>query len=227
MSKYDPDEDFDRHTGLPQGLAISPVLSNIVLLDFDRAARQKGFRILRYADDIIAFCKTRECGYRAHAHCVRMLGDLGLCIRPLENGENPDAGKASKISRISANGEFSFVGLEYGNFGIRPSEEKISEFEQRIESILYDEEGSGASAIYRKLDLYTLGWFGVYGALCNQETLRKAAVHADRIVLEWMHGKLKTLGMGVETHKFKRGQRRFLSPRISDTAVRLGNRRNR
>ena len=227
QSDYDTDEDIDYSTGLPQGLSISPVLSNIVLLPFDRASVQQGFRILRYADDIIAFCKTRECGYRAHDHCVRMLEDVGLCIRPLDHGRSPTTGKASKISRIAGNGQFDFVGLEYGAFGIRPSEEKIEEFDRRIESILWEEERSGAAAMYRRIDSYTLGWFGVYASLCDRASLRKVAARADRMVVEWIHGKLKNLGMPLGTEEFTKGQRRLLSPRISETAARLGKRRNR
>lgn len=227
LADYDTDEDIDFDTGLPQGLAISPVLSNIVLLPFDRATLQQGFRILRYADDIIAFCNTREDGLRAHDHCVRMLRDVGLAIRPLDCGKSASTGKASKISRITGNRTFSFVGLEYGIFGIQPSEEKIAEFEQRIGDILWEEERSGAAAMYRRIDSYTLGWFGVYAPLCNQASLRKVAARADRIVLEWMHGKFKTMSMTVGTQKFKGGQRRFLSPRVTETATRLGRRRSR
>ena len=227
LSTYDPDENFDDRTGLPQGLAISPVLSNIVLLRFDLAARQKGFRILRYADDVIAFCKTYECGRRAYRHCVELLNHEGVRIRPLADSSLTSDTKASKIWRIANNRQFAFVGLEYGDFGIRPSEDKVAEFEERIEAILQEEAPSGASAIYRTIDSYTLGWFGVYAPLCNQESLRKVAACADRIVLEWMHGKFKTLGMTVGTRRFKKGQGRFLSPRVSETAARLGNRGNR
>lgn len=227
LADYDTDEDTDFDTGLPQGLAISPVLSNIVLLPFDRASFQQGFRILRYADDIIAFCKTREDAQRAHDHCVRMLEDVSLTIRPLDDGESLSTDKASKISRITGNRQFDYVGLEYGAFGIQPSKDKIAEFEQRIENILWEEERSGAAAMYRRIDSYTLGWFGVYAPLCNQASLRKIASRADRIVLEWMHGKFKTMSMTVGTQRFTGGQRRFLSPRVTETPTRLRRRRCR
>ena len=223
MSNYGSDEDYDEKTGLPQGLAISPVLSNIVLLDFDRSAsRQAGFRILRYADDLIALCKTKEDAIRAHEHCTHMLGDIGLSIRRL--GKASDE-KASLITRIQDG--FDFVGLEYNEHKIRPSKEKLAEFEARIFEIIQEEQKNGASAIYRRIHLYTLGWFGVYGPLCDPAALRIAAIRADQLVLDWMHWKFKTLRMADGAGRFRGRRRRFLSPHVQYTAERHGTARGR
>lgn len=45
--------------GCPQGAAISPLLMNIYLDYFDKAMMIKGIRIVRYADDILIFAKTK------------------------------------------------------------------------------------------------------------------------------------------------------------------------
>ena len=223
-SKYDYEEEFDEdeETGLPQGLAISPALSNIVLLEFDRSSRQRGFRIIRYADDIIAFCKTKEDAYRAHNHCQNLLGSLDLEIRPL--GSESDE-KLSLIQNIGSG--FSFVGLDYHGSKIMPSKDKIKDFEERIEEILIGQENNGASSIYRQIHAYSDGWFGAYGPFCDPTVLRVAAERADRIVLDWMHGKFKTLGLTAGKGQFKKGRARFLSPRVSRTAERQSRRSGR
>ena len=220
--EYEEEFDEDPVTGLPQGLAISPVLSNIVLLKFDKLSVQRGFRIIRYADDIIAFCKTEEDAYRAHAHCKNVLGSLGLEIRSL--GSDSDK-KPSLIQNIDPG--FSFVGLDYHGSVIKPSKEKTKEFEERIEEILTGQEKNGASSIYRQIHAYSDGWFGAYGPFCDPEVLRDAAERADRIVLDWMYGKYKTLGLTAGTSRFKRGRARFLSPHVARTAERQSRRQKR
>ena len=218
--EYEEEFDEDPVTGLPQGLAISPVLSNIVLLDFDRQSIQKGFRIIRYADDIIAFCKSKDDTYRAHDHCKKVLGNLDLQIRSLESESDK---KASLIQKIDEG--FSFVGLDYHGSVIKPSNEKIREFEERIEEIVTGQERNGASSIYRQIHAYSDGWFGAYGPFCDPEVLRDTAERADRIVLNWMHGKYKTLGLTAGTGQFRRGRARFLSPHVARTAERQIRRR--
>ncbi|MBU4372881.1 MAG: hypothetical protein KJ714_00255 [Euryarchaeota archaeon] len=49
---------FEESTeGTPQGGNISPLLANIYLNHFDRRMGEYGYLLLRYADDIIIFCK--------------------------------------------------------------------------------------------------------------------------------------------------------------------------
>ena len=52
--------------GIPQGSAISPLLSNICLSDFDNRMLSEGFGLIRYADDFIVMCKTKEEAHRAY-----------------------------------------------------------------------------------------------------------------------------------------------------------------
>lgn len=44
--------------GSPQGGVISPHLTNIYLDNFDQAMKERGIRIVRYADDILIFART-------------------------------------------------------------------------------------------------------------------------------------------------------------------------
>ncbi len=47
-------------SGTPQGGVISPLLSNIYLTPMDNALSKHGNRFVRYADDVVILCKTRE-----------------------------------------------------------------------------------------------------------------------------------------------------------------------
>ena len=65
----------DTEEGSPQGGVISPLLANIYLDYFDKSMMAKGIRIVRYADDILIFSRTkREAGmYKIFA--TRVLED--------------------------------------------------------------------------------------------------------------------------------------------------------
>lgn len=43
--------------GIRQGMPLSPLISNFVLRRFDAAAQKRSLKIVRYADDLILFCK--------------------------------------------------------------------------------------------------------------------------------------------------------------------------
>ena len=46
--------------GTPQGAVISPLLANIYLHPLDRQMKQRGYRMVRYADDFVVLCRTAE-----------------------------------------------------------------------------------------------------------------------------------------------------------------------
>ncbi len=46
--------------GIPQGSAISPMLANLYLDELDEQLLGQGIRLVRYADDFVVLCKTRE-----------------------------------------------------------------------------------------------------------------------------------------------------------------------
>jgi RNA-directed DNA polymerase len=49
-----------RERGTPQGGVISPLLANIYLHPYDEAMTQSGYKMVRYADDIIILCRSKE-----------------------------------------------------------------------------------------------------------------------------------------------------------------------
>lgn len=51
---------YQNFRGLPQGSAISPLLANVFLDSFDHRLERELIKFVRYADDIVIFCKTKE-----------------------------------------------------------------------------------------------------------------------------------------------------------------------
>ena len=68
-------------TGSPQGGVISPLIANIYLDAFDEEMKQRGHRIVRYADDILILCCSRTAAENAKAQATHILeGKLKLSV---------------------------------------------------------------------------------------------------------------------------------------------------
>jgi group II intron reverse transcriptase/maturase len=59
--------------GTPQGGPLSPLLSNIMLDDFDKELEKRGHRFARYADDCNIYVKTEKAGQRVMQSVIRFL----------------------------------------------------------------------------------------------------------------------------------------------------------
>ena len=69
-------------TGTPQGGVISPCLCNVYLHRLDRQWADRGHGVLvRYADDLLALCRTRAQAEAALASLRTMLAELGLELK--------------------------------------------------------------------------------------------------------------------------------------------------
>jgi group II intron reverse transcriptase/maturase len=92
-------------TGTPQGGVISPVLCNVYLHRLDRAWRTREHGVLvRYADDALVLCATREQAEAALARLTTLLAELGL---------TPKAAK-TRIVHLTEGGEgFDFLGFHH------------------------------------------------------------------------------------------------------------------
>jgi len=67
--------------GSPQGGVISPLIANIYLDAFDQFMKNRGHRIVRYADDILILCKSKSAACNALDQASRYLeGELLLTV---------------------------------------------------------------------------------------------------------------------------------------------------
>ncbi len=96
----------DTESGTPQGSPISPLLANIALHVLDEAWA-KGRRLgvlVRYADDLVVLCPTRERAEEAQRRVAAALGPLGLRLHP----------DKTKIAHLARGGDgFDFLGFHH------------------------------------------------------------------------------------------------------------------
>jgi RNA-directed DNA polymerase len=68
--------------GTPQGAVISPLLANIYLHPFDELMTSRGYRVVRYADDFVVMCKSREEAEAALEEIRQWVAENGLGLSP-------------------------------------------------------------------------------------------------------------------------------------------------
>ena len=91
--------------GTPQGGVISPLLANIYLHGFDQQMQAAGIgELVRFADDFVTICRTREQAEAALALAGDILGGLGLQLHP---------GKTKIVDLREGREGFDFLGCHF------------------------------------------------------------------------------------------------------------------
>ena len=80
--------------GVPQGGPLSPLLSNVMLNELDTELEKRGHLFVRYADDLVIFCKSKRSADRTLANIVPYIENK-LFLRV--NREKTEAAYISKI----------------------------------------------------------------------------------------------------------------------------------
>ena len=75
-------ESEDESHGTPQGGVISPLLANIYLDPLDWLMAGPGFEMVRYADDMVVLCRSREEAETALEKLREWMAGAGLTLHP-------------------------------------------------------------------------------------------------------------------------------------------------
>ena len=140
--------------GTPQGGPLSPLLSNIVLDEFDRELEQRGLRFARYADDCNIYVRSRRAGERVMESITRFItGRLKLQVN-------------QQKSAVARPWERKFLGFSFTN-GKEPrrriAPKAVLRFKERIRELTSRTRGVSIERMAEELSRYLTGWIGYFG----------------------------------------------------------------
>ena len=173
--------------GTPQGGVASPVLLNIALHGMEQAAgarygadnhAMKGTPVLiRYADDFVVHCHTRQEAFEIKARLAEWLTPRGLAF-------NEDKTKVVSLSE-----GYDFLGFNVRRYRrkllIKPSTAALRRIRKRLRDELRNLLGSNAQAVIRRLNPIVRGWAAYYRTQVSAVAFGKLDHYLWRLTLKW------------------------------------------
>jgi RNA-directed DNA polymerase len=137
--------------GSPQGAVISPLLSNIYLDPLDHLLAERGFAMVRYADDFVILCRSREEAAAALAIIQAWTAEAGLTLHPTK----------TKIVDAVTEG-FDFLGYRFEHGDRFPRAKSLKKLQDTIRLKTRRAHGQSLEFIIADVNRTLRGWFGYF-----------------------------------------------------------------
>jgi len=148
--------------GTPQGGPLSPLLSNLVLDEFDRELERRGLRFARYADDCNIYVRSERAGQRVMKSLTQFITkQLKLKVNEAK-------------SAVARPQERKFLGF---SFRVGPEVKRViapkalDRFKHRIREITRRAKGVSMETTIEELAPYMRGWRNYFGFCETPEVL--------------------------------------------------------
>jgi RNA-directed DNA polymerase len=154
-----------KEEGTPQGGVISPLLANIHLDPLDWLMTQSGFEMVRYADDMVVLCRSREEAAAALSALKEWMEGAGLTLHP---------DKTRVVDMNPAGSHFDFLGYRFYRSRrgrlcrlVRPK--SLRKLRETIKPKTRRNNGKSMEAIVADLNRTLKGWFGYFKHVHSSE----------------------------------------------------------
>jgi len=137
-------------TGTPQGGVVSPLLANIYLHPYDEKMSKEGYKLIRYADDMVVLCRTKGEAEKALRRTREILeGELNLKLNA----------QKTKITHKRQTFEFLgfLFGCKYSDYKI-PRNRAVEAFKEKVRRITRRHQPKSMSTIIAQLNPVVRGW---------------------------------------------------------------------
>ena len=177
--------------GTPQGGVISPLLLNVALHGMEHAAGVR-YRIvapdgavtapdspvlIRYADDFVALCHTRDEAMQVRARLAAWLTSRGLAF-------NED-----KTRVVNLDDGYDFLGFTvrryHGLLLIKPSKTAVRRIRKRLRTAVRALRGNNAAAVIARLNPIVRGWAAYYRTVVSSEIFNALDHYLWKLVYKW------------------------------------------
>ncbi|MCW5983267.1 MAG: group II intron reverse transcriptase/maturase [Bryobacteraceae bacterium] len=174
--------------GTPQGGPLSPLLSNIVLDEFDRELERRGLRFARYADDCNVYVRSRRAGERVMASITRFI------TTKLKLKVNEQKSAVARPWERKLLG-FSFTASREPKRRLAPK--AVIRFKAKVRELTRRTRGVKVERMAEELGRYLRGWIGYFGRCQTPSVLQGLE--------EWTRRRLRS----VIWKQWERGSVRF------------------
>src|ERR1700739_1642727 len=177
--------------GSPQGGVISPVLVNVALHGMEEAAGVRYIRtganagtarpgspvVVRYADDLVALCHSREQAEQVKARLAEWLAPRGLVF-------NED-----KTRVVHLDDGVDFLGFNVrryrGKLLIKPSKAAVKRIRARLTAEMRALRGHNAQMVLIRLNPIIRGWSAYYRHAVSARVFNELDSHVWRLTYKW------------------------------------------
>ena len=144
------------------------MLANIYLNEFDWEMESRKVRMVRYADDIVVFARSKRAAERLLESSRRYLeGRLKLRM----NREK------SKVTSIVAQKKFKFLGFCLGKNGkgiyIRVHEKSLKKAKEKLKLLTKRSRGRNVRAVMQEVKVFIRGWLGYFRVADMKRTMQR------------------------------------------------------
>ena len=180
----------DGHTwtpeeGSPQGSVLSPLLSNVYLNPLDHLLANRGFAMVRYADDFVVLCRSRTEAEDALELIRSWVDEARLTLHP------------TKTCIVDASSEgFDFLGYHFERGYRWPRKKSLKKLKDTVRQKTKRTRGASLKMIVADLNRTLPGWFG-YFQYSHWTTFRDLDA--------WIRMRLRSI---LRKHQKKRGRGR-------------------
>jgi RNA-directed DNA polymerase len=177
--------------GTPQGGVVSPVLLNVALHGMEMAAGVRYYptgsqagrvmkgcpALIRYADDLVALCHSRQETLEVKARLATWLAPRGLAF-------NED-----KTRVVTLDEGFDFLGFNVRRYNgkplIKPSKAAVRRIRERLRTEFWSLRGTNAPSVIRRLNPIIRGWAAYYRTQVSAETFGKLDQYLWELTYKW------------------------------------------
>jgi RNA-directed DNA polymerase len=137
--------------GTPQGAVISPMLANLYLNPLDHQMAQRGWEMVRYADDLIVLCRTQAEAEQALAYLRQWSQEAGLTLHPTK----------TRIVNAPTEG-FDFLGWHFRGGKKWPRQKSLQKLQEKLRPLTRRTNGRSLGEIIAKANPILRGWHGYF-----------------------------------------------------------------
>jgi RNA-directed DNA polymerase len=143
--------------GTPQGAVISPLLANLYLNPFDHLMAEKGWEMVRYADDFVVCARTEAEARAALAEIGDWVKAAGLTLHPVK----------TRIVNAAGKGGFDFLGYHFEQYreggGKKwPRAKSQQKLRERLRAKLPRGRSGSIPQIMGEIGPILRGWYGYF-----------------------------------------------------------------